>query len=315
MEFRKIISFGKASYIVSLPKAWIEKNNLQKGDVIVLEEENNMIKLKMQGQAVPALPKKKVIQANNKDIKRIQTEIITAYLASYEIIKVIGKDLKTKGNDIKEIFHNLTGMEVLERDSAKIIAKDILNPREISVPLLMRRIDNMVRTMFLQTIQGEDALALTQRDKDINRIAYLLNRLINGALDNTNLLQNIGMNHREMKKNLRITNYMEGIGNCLKRVARNNERTKLAKKDKSKIVAVLSMLHQEYLQVMKSFHTGNVDLAYDIEMRYKDKMEECKKLHALVKDIPSVKVLYNLKSICSTIKNIGRAIAIHERVE
>ena len=38
MEFRKLISFGKSSYVVSLPKAWVVQQKLKKGDLIAVDE-------------------------------------------------------------------------------------------------------------------------------------------------------------------------------------------------------------------------------------------------------------------------------------
>ena len=37
-EFRKLMAFGNSSYVVSVPKAWVEKNRLKKGDVLVVDE-------------------------------------------------------------------------------------------------------------------------------------------------------------------------------------------------------------------------------------------------------------------------------------
>ena len=38
IDVRKLISFGKGSYIISMPKGWIEKNNLKKGDLISVND-------------------------------------------------------------------------------------------------------------------------------------------------------------------------------------------------------------------------------------------------------------------------------------
>ncbi|MDO8656313.1 MAG: AbrB/MazE/SpoVT family DNA-binding domain-containing protein, partial [Nanoarchaeota archaeon] len=38
MEYRKLISFGKSSFVVSLPKSWVIQNKLKKGDLIYMEE-------------------------------------------------------------------------------------------------------------------------------------------------------------------------------------------------------------------------------------------------------------------------------------
>ena len=38
MDVRKLVSFGNSSFVISLPKAWIIKNGLKKGDILRIEE-------------------------------------------------------------------------------------------------------------------------------------------------------------------------------------------------------------------------------------------------------------------------------------
>ena len=37
MEYRKVIGFGKGSYVISLPKGWALKNKLKKGSTLSVE--------------------------------------------------------------------------------------------------------------------------------------------------------------------------------------------------------------------------------------------------------------------------------------
>ena len=46
IDVRKLISFGKGSYIISMPKSWIEKNNLKKGDLISVSDDGFELVLK-----------------------------------------------------------------------------------------------------------------------------------------------------------------------------------------------------------------------------------------------------------------------------
>ena len=41
MDHRKLMGFSKGSYIVTIPKSWVMKNNLKKGDTISIEEGSN----------------------------------------------------------------------------------------------------------------------------------------------------------------------------------------------------------------------------------------------------------------------------------
>ena len=47
MEFRKLIAFGKTSFVMSIPKAWVVKNNLKKGDLLSLEEDKDHLIISM----------------------------------------------------------------------------------------------------------------------------------------------------------------------------------------------------------------------------------------------------------------------------
>ena len=42
METRKIMALGKSSLVVSLPKAWIKSNNLNRGDILALEVQRDL---------------------------------------------------------------------------------------------------------------------------------------------------------------------------------------------------------------------------------------------------------------------------------
>ena len=45
MGYRKLIGFGDSSFVVSLPKDWINKHGLKKGDGLMLDVENDAIKI------------------------------------------------------------------------------------------------------------------------------------------------------------------------------------------------------------------------------------------------------------------------------
>jgi len=42
LETKKIISLGKSSLVVSLPKDWVRSNNLKKGDIVALDIQRDL---------------------------------------------------------------------------------------------------------------------------------------------------------------------------------------------------------------------------------------------------------------------------------
>ena len=78
METRKLISFGTSSFVVSVPKGWIRENKLKKGDLVYVEDRKDELVLSSGGGSKPEEPKRILIEMDNKELKLIRTEIVSA---------------------------------------------------------------------------------------------------------------------------------------------------------------------------------------------------------------------------------------------
>ena len=149
MNMRRLIGFGKNSFVVSLPKLWVDKNKLKKGALISIEEGRDGLVLKAnEGIGKKEEQKKITINAENKNLTQLRTEIVSAYLNNYHVIEVISKGLKTNAPEIRDMLRGLTGLEIINQSSMRIVAKDIINVNEISIRTLVRRMDNITRSML-----------------------------------------------------------------------------------------------------------------------------------------------------------------------
>src|SRR3989344_5298585 len=119
MEYRKLISFGKSSYVVSLPKSWVTQNNLKKGDLIYFEQQGgNLLVQPKENEVVDQ--KSIIITADGKNLLRIRRELNSAYIENYREITIKGRELKDKSEQILEFVRDLIALEVLEVDANKI---------------------------------------------------------------------------------------------------------------------------------------------------------------------------------------------------
>jgi hypothetical protein len=116
MDFRKIIGFGKSSFVISLPKGWTAQNKLQKGDVVYLNEDGSTLVLSAKEKAFVKEPKMITIKTDGKSTEHLQAEITTAYLENYDTLEIKGYNLQEKAHEIKKIISNLAGIELLEQD-------------------------------------------------------------------------------------------------------------------------------------------------------------------------------------------------------
>ena len=91
---RKLVKQGSSTMMVSLPSKWIQKNQLNKGDEIDLELNNNMLIIKKEGNYEKTIKKTEVkITTNNES--SIRTIIKNSYRLGYDLIKI---EFNTKNN-------------------------------------------------------------------------------------------------------------------------------------------------------------------------------------------------------------------------
>ena len=68
MEIRKLVKSGQSSYTVALPKNWIDKNKLERGNDIYIEEKaNNELSITTNMRAKTQEKTKKVINVDKKE--------------------------------------------------------------------------------------------------------------------------------------------------------------------------------------------------------------------------------------------------------
>src|SRR3989338_222548 len=112
MESRKIISFGSSSFVISLPKAWVNENKLKKGDLVHIDDKKSELLVYPSVMKKDEEPKQTVILTDDKDLDYIRTKIVSSYLNGYGLIDIKGSRMEQDAPHIKAILRNLTGLEI-----------------------------------------------------------------------------------------------------------------------------------------------------------------------------------------------------------
>jgi phosphate uptake regulator len=267
MEYRKIIGFGKSSFVVSLPKSWIASNNLKKGSSVSLTEENDKIVI----SATP-IPDSRdgdtsiTIDTKGKSDKFLQREIISAYISGYNAIHIRGDDIKEKRKAINDACKNLVALEIIKQDDTAIVAKDFLDITDINLKELIRKIDNNVRSMSHDTIdmlksKGSGHLSpsnreellgqIYERDDSINKLSFLCFRSIKDMLMNPSKTRESMI---DLFKAWTTVMYLERTGDEMKRLYRNALDIDLTKKEIEEITAAVKEVADIYKNVMRLYH-------------------------------------------------------------
>lgn len=320
MSGRKLIAFGKNSYVISLPKNWIQRNNLKKGDEITVEETFDMIVLSTQGNDIEEIKIKKI---NIDEDLHFSRKIISAYVNNYDQIEIKGNNLSEHFESMRQATQGMLALEIMEFGSKKVLMKDFLNTSDISLDSILKRIDMMIRSMIeeiKESVITNTKINLDERDKDINKMFYVANKLLNKVLDKPKLAKDLGIPIKEVLFKWRVLVSFETIGDQLKRIIRNFNDLK-EDKEKKQILKTFIMIAEEYLLVVKALYKMDKISASNILDNKSNLLTECEKLLDLIyndekkqtKHVLNIATMsYKLKIFENYVCNIAKAIITTE---
>jgi phosphate uptake regulator len=334
-----LINFGKGSYILSLPKDWVIRNKLKKGSVLSLEVNGQSLMISTDLVEKEIEKKALVINADNKALEEVHTEIVAAYLAGYTLIEVVSHKLKEKGESIKERIASLAGLEILEQTATKITAKYLINTKEISLDSMIRRMDNITKSLIIDAMECIDGCnnhsSIQQRDNDVNRLNFLIIRTVREIISSNKQLSDAHKTSWQLFTYLGIAERLEKVSDRQKRIARGLEQLKLSPGFSSELLLVYTSIKESFIEVMKAYYQHDKNLAMKIEMGNRERIYLCNRLlgrsakreYSLVrkpkKDIPDTsaavheyiimtEIINNLKAMAASVKMIARIVMNNE---
>lgn len=310
MEYRKLISFGKSSYVVSLPKCWVTQNKLKKGDLVYFEENGPSLMLSPR-QDNSDEEKERTIFIDGKSLPRVEREVSAAYITNCRQIVLKGKEVKSKIKEFQIIIQNLIALEIMEQASDSITAKDFLDMDKVSLKEIVRKMDIVTRTMFKESCQifEEDNYEhINERDKDINRLYFLLYRAVLYNLENPmKAMKNFNLTPTDLIKLHKQGFYIEAIADEVRRTIRYARLMKLPGNKLKKIQELLEKLNEIYLETMKACHTNDIELALKLS---DSKVFFNQELDLLEKEVHKIEYLNQtisrMRRMVTNIHNLGR---------
>ncbi len=267
MEYRKLIAFGKSSYVISIPKSWIQQNKLKKGDLVYLEEKENALVLN--SQLTESDEEKKItISVDGKSFALLRRELNAAYINNFREIIFKGQELKDKSKTLLETIRELIALEVVELDSSRIITKDFLDMDKVSITELIKKMDLIVKYMLKDcsiAFQENTAENIDLRDKDVNRLSFLIYRVIRYGMRNQNkMIKLYNLNATDLLNYYWITFHLEEIADEAKRISRAMQKTNLPLGKQREFIKLLAQVEELYSQVIKYYYQKSGDKSLEL---------------------------------------------------
>ncbi|MEM2028589.1 MAG: phosphate uptake regulator PhoU, partial [Candidatus Bathyarchaeia archaeon] len=201
MEQRRIISLGRSSLVISLPKYWIQSSGLKAGDVVsvAVGRDRSLV-------IYPGLRKeneeKSITLYVEPDEKHsfISRKIIACYLNGYSNIKLISKNFFTATQQkIIQRTAQALYMRIMDADAKEISMATFLDESKGSVEMGISRMhrvsSSMCRDAFtsLKEQNSDLARSVYSLDDEVDRFSFFLLRLIRKAAMDPALANDLGL--------------------------------------------------------------------------------------------------------------------------
>lgn len=186
MEYRKIQFTGDSTYIVSLPKTWITRNRLEKGDVVYVMEKGDEIVLKLKEEK----EKEAEIKIKSNDLEFLSRLLITKYIQGYDTVVFSAKDhLDHKVREsLIQVSSYLIGLEPFGEAKESITFRMLMKGGR-NVMESVERMHDMSILSLRELIdyvdcgkENESILdGIIQRDNEIDKFYFLILRQLVSA--------------------------------------------------------------------------------------------------------------------------------------
>ncbi len=207
-EVRKIQFSGKSSYMLALPKKWVQEMSIGAGDQVIVKRQGDTSLLVTPKSARLTGSKTEVLIEITSDEKphSIARRLISVYLLGYNAIRVNGKEgalTTAQRAAVKETMRrHLIGTETIADSAHGVTLQVLLSYPELDVKTVVKRMFLIAASMHrdamnaLKNIDKDAAEGIVRTDDEVDRFSLYAIRQLNIAVQNEFVLKEIGLETR-----------------------------------------------------------------------------------------------------------------------
>jgi phosphate uptake regulator len=309
-EVRKVQRTPSGTFFVCIPKSWAERYSLKRGSIVAVSETSDGKLLIDPEYSVEPSPRTIILRPG----PYLSREITGKYLLGFDIIRVEAKERISfeVRESVKKTVSRLVGLEIVEEDFSSIVLQCLLEPSGFPPEKILRRgytiVSSMHREAVNALVDGDLHLAksVIARDEEVNRLYFLLVRILRTIIQNPSLSEKLGVQPIECLDYRLAASLVETIGDeCVRAALKTVELkgTRLAEDLKRLLVEFHTVCFEAHENALKAFFTGDICLAEDVR-NMREKVEGTLANIERVAREQSIDVVPQILSAASILKQI-----------
>ncbi|MFW9909741.1 MAG: PhoU domain-containing protein [Candidatus Thorarchaeota archaeon] len=271
MEYRRLQQTGGqkvdgekkgGSFLIILPKNWIDHHGLKKGDsVAVAEREDGCLIID------PRIPKAGETRFVEVFIEpNLRWTITSKYLLGFDEIRVLSKKPITNAqrDELKRIIKRFVALEVTDESENQIVIQCLVDPSILPVIKTMKRMNLITTRMFHDALDayfagntelGQDVIA---RDEEVDRLFFLIVRELRSAIQYPRMSEAMGVTPVAALDLRLATQYIERIADLSVDIANKVDKS-LDKDVAQKLQSIAEQVKKMHLDAVSNLFKFNPD--------------------------------------------------------
>ena len=263
---RRLQKIG-SSILVSLPKEWIDANELSKSNQVEIETNQNNLSIRTQLSKRPS--KEVEISYPLSEGEGIVPTITGAYLLGFDVIRIVGKSSISINDreNVRGSMRKLVGLEIIDEDATNISVQFLLDETSINPQNILKRMSSIALGMFndvvlaLKNGDKTNLEAVANRDAEINRQYFLLVRLIRSTIMDTRLAGIFNLENIDILDYRIAANTLEIAGDTVVELSKSLIKSNLSKIELKKLYDFAKDIDEIQIKSIDSFISNNRMLA------------------------------------------------------
>jgi len=283
---RKIMSLGKSSLVVSLPKNWMQLNDLKKGDSVSFNIQRDRSLVIYPSAFKKYEPKEITLSiGQNEEPLLVTQKILGAFLNGYSGIILTSEKIfsVTQTKAIRRMAGRLY-MRVMEADAKCVYIQSLMDESKASLEQAVQRMHLMSHSMIegaitaLESSDIELAKSVMSLDDDVDHFSFFILRILRNAAQDPVLANELHVDPLDCMDHQILAYRMEYAGDYAADIARHIIMLDGAKqKIPDEVLQIMLNTGKEvldlYIRGITAFFAKDVNAAVEI-MKYRQKMDK-----------------------------------------
>jgi phosphate uptake regulator len=277
MDLRRLQRTSDGTFFVTLPKAWVVRNKLERGAILSFSErKDGKLLTEPYGEQ-----ERKISAVTLAPTPMLRREIEEKYLLGYDVFEVVSQQVihSDTRETVRRIVRSLVGLEIVEEDTKKIVIQCLIEPSLLFPDRILRRLHLITLSMQKDAVssfaRGDSRLARTvvERDEDVDRLYFLLVRVVRAALTDPAIAEKLNTSAIECLDHRILASFVENFADYATDIAESTWARAKGKDLDSTIRSVEKagvILNRMHKDAVDAVFTRNLALAEEATGLYKD---------------------------------------------